>query len=77
MRPLALKLRYQLVLVRGHSNSTFARRGGEGVSEKANKNEQYLSGVGGGSTRRKQRSLFVLFLYKKCVSLVYEAPKIP
>ena len=61
MRPLALKLRYQLVLVRGHSNSTFARRGGEGVSKKANKNQYYLWGRGG-VTHPKERSLFVLFL---------------
>ena len=44
----------------GHSNSTFAQGRGEGLSEKANKIEQYFEGEGGGAHPNK-RSFYDFF----------------
>ena len=45
-----------LHILRGHSNSTFAQKGG-------------------GLMLIKQGSFFVIFLYQKCVALMFHSPK--
>ena len=65
-------MRFRKKNIRGHSNSTYAQRGGEGVSEKAKKNEQYFM-VGGGSNQSKRSFsyFFILTLYmERCAALI-------